>query len=180
MMNKTVNILTTCAAFCAIVACCLTGCNGDGDGNGQTCGMTEVEMQLLDLINDLRASGTDCGGEHYGSTHPLICHPGLVDAAREHSEDMAENNYFDHTGLDGRLPWDRFRDAGYEEGGAMGENIAAGYADPASIIDRWHISPDHCKGMMNPTYNVVGIGYASSESSVYVHYWTLALASGGL
>ncbi len=33
----------------------------------------------------------------------------LARAARLHSEDMARQDYFSHTSLDGRTPWDRMR-----------------------------------------------------------------------
>ena len=49
-------------------------------------------------------------------------------AARCHSVDMAENDFFSHTGSDGSNFSQRMRDAGYT-GSPRAENIAAGNAD---------------------------------------------------
>lgn len=184
-MNAKTNRLTMlkCSLFLSAFFLLLISCgpdDGEDDGGtGDRCGMTVDEARLLDLINDVRARGTDCGGTYYGATHALDCHPALVTAAQGHSADMAANDYFSHTSLDGRTFADRIRDAGYTEGGYMGENIAAGPRDPAAILDLWLESPSHCSTMMNSSFRKAGAGWASSPSSTYNNYWTLDLASGG-
>ena len=54
---------------------------------------------------------------------PLVFNANLALAAALHSADMAEQHYFAHEGLDGRLPRDRAADAGYD-GDGVGENLA--------------------------------------------------------
>jgi uncharacterized protein YkwD len=167
------------SAYVLLLASCGPEDGEDSDGTGGDCGMSGSEMRLLEFINDARARGRDCGGTYYSATHALECHTALVTAARSHSTDMAENDYFSHTSLDGRSFSDRIRDAGYTEGGYMGENIAAGPSDPAAILDLWLESPSHCSTMMNPSFHLAGVGWAFSSTSTYNNYWTLDLASGG-
>ena len=54
-------------------------------------------------------------------------------AAYGHSQDMGVNNFLSHTGSNGSTPWDRMRAAGYQYSSA-GENIAAGYSSPRSVM----------------------------------------------
>jgi uncharacterized protein YkwD len=41
---------------------------------------------------------------------------------------------------------------------AAGENIATGFATPASVMSGWMNSPDHRANILNPTYTDIGIG----------------------
>ena len=84
-------------------------------------------------------------------------------------QDMATQDYFSHTSLDGRSPWDRARDQGIS---ANGENIAAGYGSPSQTLRQWKDSDGHCKNMMNPNFHVVAIGYGHDPFSTYRFYWT--------
>jgi hypothetical protein len=43
-------------------------------------------------------------------------------------------------------------------GGAMGENIAAGYSSGAEVVAGWLSSDGHCRNMMDPDFGVIGIG----------------------
>ena len=67
---------------------------------------------------------------------PLAMNTALNKAALGHSEDMARNDFFDHTGSDGSSPWERMTRAGYQFSEA-GENIAAGYTSPEDVMDGW-------------------------------------------
>lgn len=175
-MTKNHRALFSAALLCSLLALA-AACDKDGDG--ETCGMTEPEARILELINDMRAGGFDCGDTQWGSTHRLRCDPALVRAAQDHSADMAANDYFDHTGLDGSSPIDRFREAGYTGSGTWGENIAAGPADPGAVVSMWQASGGHCDNIMNPAFTVAGVGHAASTTATYSNYWTLALAAGG-
>ena len=95
----------------------------------------------------------------------------LARAARRHSDDMADHNYFDHTGRDGREPVDRAGDAGYE-GGYVGENIAAGQKSPGDVVESWMDSPGHRKNILNCEYTEIGVGYEKQRDSRYTRYWT--------
>lgn len=105
---------------------------------------------------------------------PLTEESHLDAAAQGHSEDMAENNYFDHTDLSGGKPWDRTTAAGYTSGW-VGENIAAGYGSPFQLMTGWMKSSGHCANILNSPYKEIGIGVAMMAGSKYGIYWTMVL-----
>jgi uncharacterized protein YkwD len=84
--------------------------------------LTEVELQ--DLCGDVIAL-TNQQRAIYGLP-PLAANAALATAAQAHSNDMANNNFFSHTGSDGSNPGQRISRAGYSWY-TYGENIAAGY-----------------------------------------------------
>lgn len=57
----------------------------------------------------------------------------LGQAAQGHAQDMAQNNYFSHTGLNGSSPFDRIKATGYNYSTA-GEKIAGGQTTPPPVI----------------------------------------------
>jgi uncharacterized protein YkwD len=136
-------------------------------------GNSGFEEDVLTLVNARRAAGAMCGSTSYGSTAALVMNTTLRDAARGHSQDMAANNYFSHTSLDGRTFDQRIRDAGYTGSGPLGENIAAGQSSPQSLVGGWMGSPGHCRNIMDPDFRATGVGYAYDTGATYRHYWTL-------
>lgn len=164
-----------------------TTTTGDGDGDGDPQPLPDnpycnpvsnwnpafiaAELEVLDLVNQARAQGGNCGsGGNFAPSGPLTWHPALTCAARVHSKDMNDNNYFDHTNLQGNGPGWRLSQAGYN-GGGWGENIAAGYGDPVSVVQGWLDSDGHCANMLNPGFSLIGIGYYSGNGE-WGHYWT--------
>jgi uncharacterized protein YkwD len=131
-----------------------------------------AEDQVLVLVNQRRAAGATCGATVYPSAGPLTMNANLQLAARLHSQDMATQNYFSHTSLDGRTFDQRISNAGYSGSFPLGENLAAGASNPQSLVDGWMNSPGHCANIMNGAYRSTGVGYAFSSSSTYRHYWT--------
>jgi len=134
-------------------------------------GWTADEASVLDETNRRRAAGARCGSEQLPPAPPLAANNELGRAAREHSSDMARQNYFDHTALDGRTVEQRTRAAGFP-GGFIGENIAAGRADPRATVQQWMDSPGHCLNIMEPRYRFLGVGHASNPSTQLNHFWT--------
>ena len=122
--------------------------------------------RVVDLVNQERAK-VGCS--------PLAMNTALNNAALGHSEDMARNDFFSHTGSDGSLPWDRMTRAGYQWSGA-GENIAAGYVTPEDVMNGWMGSAGHRANILNCSFRDIGVGYtylANDTGSVnYFHYWT--------
>ena len=129
------------------------------------------ELEVIDLVNEVRAQGANCGSEGvFGPAGPVVWEAALTCAARVHSKDMADNNYFSHTNLQGNGPGWRMNQAGYN-GGGWGENIAAGQQSPQSVINSWLDSDGHCANMLNPSFSELGVGYAFGNGQ-YGHYWT--------
>ncbi len=125
-----------------------------------------VESALITLINQ----------ERLGRGLTALSPQGqLATAARDHSADMACNNFFSHTGSDGSLPWDRVSALGYSYA-AIAENIFAGSSNAQIAFDAWMNSPGHRENMLNPTYTEIGIGYRYWADSPYGAYTTAVLA----
>ncbi|MCR9163368.1 MAG: CAP domain-containing protein [Nannocystaceae bacterium] len=138
--------------------------------------MTEFEEEVLILVNEARSQGANCGGQSFGPAGPLTMHPALRCAARVHSKDMAERNYFDHNNPDGEDPFVRMEQAGYSYFTA-GENIAAGQPTPQAVMQGWMDSPGHCSNIMNPDFEDLGVGTFSGTGAQFGIYWTQAFGA---
>ncbi len=106
---------------------------------------------------------------------PLKNCPQLRTAARGHSQDMADHDYFGHTGSDGSTLADRLSAAGYAGWVTAGENIAAGYTTPESVMDGWLNSTVHMENIYSQLYREIGVGYVYDPDDAfgpYYHYWT--------
>lgn len=147
-----------------------------GGSDTQTCADTEdwdeawsqLEEDILIIVNEERAKGATCGGESYPPIHPLKMDPALRCAARLHSKDMVDRDFFSHDNPSDESPWDRIDAAGYE-GNASGENIAAGNGTAAATMNQWMNSPGHCSNIMSKA-NFIGVGYYPGGD--YRHMWT--------
>jgi hypothetical protein len=133
---------------------------------------TDFINKVLQLTNEFRAQN---------GVPALKLNNELNAAAYGHSADMANQDYFDHTGKDGSKPWDRAKVVGYQAR-SMGENIAAGYTTPEDVVTGWENSPGHRANMLNASYTELGVGYyylANDTGSVnYNSYWTQLFGSG--
>ncbi|MCL2042673.1 MAG: CAP domain-containing protein [Treponema sp.] len=83
-------------------------------------------------------------------------------AARAHSEDMARNNYFNHTGLDGSNPGQRITRAGFSWR-LCAENIARGHPTPAVVVNAWMNSQGHRNNILNANLTHLGVGHAGNR-----------------
>jgi uncharacterized protein YkwD len=143
---------------------------GAPPGPGPSGGDAAIQQQVLDLTNAERAKA---------GCQAVILDPILSGVADGHSEDMAANSYFDHTGRDGSKPWDRVAAAGYPAR-ASGENIAQGYPDPAAVVAGWMSSPGHRQNMLDCGWTELGVGYAEGSPSggnIRPLYWTQVFAT---
>jgi uncharacterized protein YkwD len=169
----------------AVLALGLSGCisfiddgragGGSSSPGSVTCesgetGEAGLECRIVELVNEVRAAGTSCGGTAWPAAPALTGNSLLRQSARAHAGDMAENGYFSHTSLDGREPADRIQAAGYDWR-AAGENIAAGSPTAEETMQQWLESQGHCENIMDPTFVDLGVGYAFSESGELHHYW---------
>ena len=181
------------AAVCAL----LSACGGGGDAaapaagaapagsspaagpvasTGSTCNLPDFRASVLARINQVRASGANCGVEGvFGAAAPLAWNDKLTLAAEGHSQDMATKNYFSHTSADGRTLADRVNASGYAWS-SLGENIAAGYPGVNAVMDGWIASPGHCANLMNAGFSEVGVVCVPrSPGATYSTYWTMDL-----
>jgi uncharacterized protein YkwD len=114
--------------------------------------------EVVDLVNAARAAATP-------SCNPLTVDDRLAAAAQGHSDDMAANDYFSHTSLDGATAQDRAEAAGFI--GLVGENIAAGQRSPQDVMAAWMDSDGHRANILNCDYTVIGVGLNEDG-----WYWT--------
>lgn len=129
-------------------------------------GNSAYAAQVVELINAQRANA---------GLSPLSVQSQLGSAAQLHSEDMACNNYFSHSGLDSSTVATRIERQGYHWS-AAGENIGAGYSSPESVVSGWMNSDGHRANILSADFTEIGIGYAFGADSDYGAYWTAVLA----
>jgi len=131
----------------------------------------QAGREILRLTNSARAQARTCGDRRFSAAPPLTWIPDLGAAARAHSQDMANRNYFRHRGDDGSEVGDRASDQGYRWR-QVGENIAAGQGSAEQAVLAWLSSPPHCANIMKPEYAHMGAAYAVNPNSDSTIYWT--------
>lgn len=137
-------------------------------------GSVGIQAEMLQRVNAFRAAGAVCGTATYAPAAALVWNTPLLQAATGHSSDMATNNYFSHTSLDGRTLVQRVLATGYSYS-AMGENIAAGQTSVQSVVTGWINSPGHCQNLMNPTFRDIAVACVRNDAAIYRLYWTMVL-----
>lgn len=151
-----------------------TDAAASGGGLVETCDggsirLNAAEERLLGLHNEAR--------EQRG-LEPLCLQPTLTEAARAHSEDMIEEDYFAHTAPDGETLGERLKRFGYTPEGyrfwKVGGNIAwhsGPEPEPEAMFEGWMDSPGHRANILDEDFRQIGIGtyagpYKEYEESV--------------
>lgn len=112
-----------------------------------------IANQVLILTNEARvASGAE----------KVSLDPHLTQAAQLKAEDMVINNYFSHTSLDGRKPWDFVSRSLYPYL-LVGENLGMNFMTGGDVHSALMASPSHRRNLLNPKYTDIGI-YVMSGS----------------
>ena len=106
----------------------------------------------------------------YHGLKPYIWSESAAEAARLHSTDMANKDYFEHESLDGRTPFERMEAQGLSFKAAA-ENISAGRQLGIDSYDGWVNSAGHRKNMLGDCKNL-GVGAAYNGNSTYDWYMT--------
>ncbi len=122
-----------------------------------TSGEGQIQQDILALVNAERAKA-NCPAVSLNGT--------LTNAADAHAQDMADNDYFSHTGLNGSDPGDRITAAGYRWR-TYGENIAAGQRDAQQVMTAWMNSSGHRANILNCNFAELGVGYALQGNTPY-------------
>ncbi|MFM7252529.1 MAG: CAP domain-containing protein [Ilumatobacteraceae bacterium] len=103
----------------------------------------------MSLINAARA---DAG------LGPLESCSSLYRAAQDYSGVLAGWGRLAHVGPDGSTPATRVAAAGYSGYVTIGENLAAGQLDPATVVAAWMGSAGHRANLLYPGLSQVGGG----------------------
>lgn len=101
----------------------------------------------------------------------LVVDPLLLQAARQHSVNMARQDKLAHT-LDDKGVAERLTELGYRWSGC-GENIARGQRTPAQAIETWMNSDDHRENMLSTKYSRIGVAVVTAADRQ--RYWTMVL-----
>ncbi|MEM9265137.1 MAG: CAP domain-containing protein [Cyanobacteria bacterium P01_F01_bin.13] len=171
-----------------LISVMLTACGGGGggggggndgssnDGSSSNSDITpepvpvadSCETTLESVFNELLVETNRIRTDHQLS--PLKLSYQLGQAAQNYAEDMATDNFFGHTGLDGSTIGSRITAAEYSFSSAA-ENIAAGYDSAISVVEAWFSSPGHRVNLLNPNYVDIGFGLFFNDDSRYGSYW---------
>jgi len=153
--------------------------------------------ERLKAINDERDKKHNCGGQQMGPSPHVSWSKELYLASAEHNYDMAKSNIIDkkHRGSNTQYDWtkvvqnlkhasyvqERVENNGYTNWKGLTENLTAGYINkdsnkpintPQRAVQQWLNSPGHCKNLMDPSVDEVGMAYLHDTSGTYNHYWT--------
>lgn len=116
------------------------------------------EREIFDMANVVRVRNNKT---------PYKWSDDMADVARNHSKDMADNNYFSHTNLDRKSPFDRMKDAGINYKMAA-ENIACGQTSAIFAHEGWMNSSGHRKNILGDCKELgVGVHFGGSY---YIYY----------
>jgi len=177
-------VVSTVAGGAQLVAPVLTNGNSSEQPSHQP---TAQEQFMLELLNRARMNpveeasllgidlneGLAAGTLSTNPRQPLAFNNELTAAARSHSQDMLDNDFFAHTNLAGNSPFDRIQAAGYTYTTA-GENLAyVGTTATLSqalintfvqdshedlFVDEGIIGRGHRINMLNANFKEIGIG----------------------
>jgi uncharacterized protein YkwD len=137
--------------------------NPEGSGGGCNGANSDMEAEVFNLINAQRAGS---------GISSLSTSSSLTSIARGYSRSMAENGFFSHGDVGGRVN-------GGGAFSAVGEIIYAGpgpYNSPSEALAHWLASPLHRGFMLDPVYTLVGVGYWCDPDSPHEGYFTVDFA----
>jgi uncharacterized protein YkwD len=172
MANALLHTIAASTLIAALVGC-QPGSTNDSNNrqNLSDCDIKPYQTEMLDQVNNARASARTCGDTDFPPAPALAYQCDLNTAAERHSQDMATNNFFSHTSSDGLKLRNRVDATGYQWS-TIGENIAAGQSTVAGVMDGWLKSEVHCRNIMNDQFEEFGVNRVVNESADYQQYWT--------
>lgn len=121
----------------------------------------KLELAIAQAVNERRQ-------EH--GLDPLTSREDLAAVARDYSERMLEEDFFDHVGPQGGNVADRVRDAGITFT-AVGENLYLGEGPIDHVeaaVSGWMGSPDHRENILREVFTHTGVGMAREGNDVRV------------
>lgn len=120
---------------------------------------SDFGIAVLKLVNKERAK---CGID------PLRLSEDLMDGAAIRARELSV--LYSHTRPDGKEFWTVL---GRRENVYLGENAAAGYSTPETVVEGWMNSPGHRANILNPHFAELGVGYyhLPNDTAEYANYW---------
>jgi hypothetical protein len=156
---------------------------------------SHVERAMLVMTNAYRMAPIACRDEllpgagpileAYPAVAPLAWADGLGASARFHSIDMAGHDCLQHNDCDGSRTWAERIGSFWPGWRLIGENIAAGYTDPVTVVGGLIADPHdgapaadhdgydgHRWNIMYDGYTHLGCGFAENAAATYARYYT--------
>ncbi len=124
-------------------------------------GLRETELEIADAVNERR--------RQHGLA-PLESRDDLGAVARDYSQRMLEEGFFDHVAPDGSTVADRVLDAGIIFT-AVGENLYLGDGpiDHVEVsVTGWMESPGHRENILREAFTQTGVGMARDGNDVRI------------
>jgi uncharacterized protein YkwD len=115
--------------------------------------LTTLEAGVLQQLNAIRV-------EHH--LVPLTLSSRLTVASKQHTTEMGDDGYFEHSSHDGTAFWKRilrwYPQAGFHTW-SVGENLLWSSPDvgPARALDLWMHSPEHRANILSPHWREIGL-----------------------
>ncbi len=132
----------------------------------------EREDDALELLNDKRSEGAECGGEEYPAVDPVEVDEFLRCAARLHSDEMRQTQNLSAENEAGENTQQRIENVGFEAESTAGVVNHGGFSGQ-HIIGTWFgEDSDHCDTVMGADFTHVGIGNTEGGNT----WWTLKMA----
>jgi uncharacterized protein YkwD len=122
---------------------------------------TGLEEEAFRFINEQRREQ---------GLEPLEWDAEMLYLARQHSESMANFNFFSHTGRDGKTVDERADAAGVRDWRSIGENIAynSGVKNKVEFaVQSWLQSPNHKNNLLSRKWTRTGIGVAQTPDGKF-------------
>ncbi|MNI45505.1 hypothetical protein D3C73_999320 [compost metagenome] len=116
--------------------------------------LSDYEREVFVLTNEQRIAE---------GLKPLVLNVALSAVARQKSQDMVDNQYFDHQSAKWGSPFDMMKDAGIRFSAAA-ENIAKGQLTPEQVVRSWMNSAGHRANILNAKYTELGVGFVQGEA----------------
>lgn len=135
-----------------------------GDSQVEQSAPSQIATEILNLVNAERSKN---------GLQPLKMSEQLRSIANLKAQDMAQNNYFDHTSPTYGSPFQMLQDFGVHYS-AAGENIAAGQKTASEVMRAWLNSSGHRANILNENFDTLGVGIADGGQygSYYVQLFT--------
>lgn len=127
---------------------------------------SDTSSEVLGLINEARLMA---------GIAPVFVNDQLVQAAQDHSADMARTGTLSHLGSNESQFWERAARAGYTMTNGAQNVLARGDLSVANTIAQWQQNPANNANLLNSEYDEIGFAYAPSASGTY--YYTLLLGT---
>lgn len=144
-------------------------------GPATSCNLPNFQADILQAVNAARAKARTCGAIAMPAVGAVQWSDVLFASAAGHSQDMAQRNYFDHVSPEGVSAGQRATNAGYRFAN-LGENIAAGQANVATVMAGWLGSAGHCQNIMTAAFTEMAVACVATTRPQYPTYWTMELA----